>query len=105
MPRSARRIAAAFALTLAATPALAGGLPSQAAKQPDRTSAQTEKPAVRLAKIPEPHAPLRQPLQMRRSGAFEGGARLDSQIPAKDDWFDDQGLSLDANGLAYKIRF
>lgn len=60
---------------------------------------------MRFAAIPAPRPPERQPLQPRRIDAFERPDRFDSRIPAKDSWFDDQGLRFTGSSLAYKVRF
>jgi hypothetical protein len=108
LPRSAWRIAAVFALTFAAAPAFAATAAPQGrttnlpAPSADRPAFQSHSAA---AGIPDPRAPQRQPLRIRHRDAFARQDPGPSDIPAKDDWFDDQGLRLDAGGLAYKVRF
>jgi hypothetical protein len=105
--RPARRIAAAFALISAASPALAGQATPAAGTAAEKAPDQPDREPLRNLRVPEPRAPQRQPFQTRRD-AFEvtgPAVRFDDRAPAKDSWFEDQGLRLDSGGLAYTIKF
>jgi hypothetical protein len=105
--RPARRIAAAFALISAATPALAGQATSGAATAAEKAPEQTGREPHRTLRVPEPRAPQRQPLQARRNPFEEPGpgVRFDERAPPDDFGFEGRGLRFDSGGLAYTIKF
>lgn len=105
MLRPARRTAAALILIFAATPALAATASNKDVTTKREQSNHVDRKLIRFAAIPAPRAPARQPLQPRQVETFDRADRFDSQIPAKDSWFDDQGLRFTGSSLAYKVRF
>ncbi len=107
MLRPARRIAAAFVLVSAASPAFAGQAAFAAETAAEKAPDEAKREPPRTLRVPEPRAPQRQPLQARRNPFEARGPTqsFDERPPSKEFGLEGGGLRLDSGGLAYTIKF